>query len=186
MRKILRTATVVVFSYLRLIRDGWLLNDGVRLGSFFQSVLGKGTHIQTAAGGKFRSQGRIRLRPFVQIKVQGGELEVGKRFFANNFSTITCRNKIIIGDDCLIGHNVHIYDSNHVVRNDKRFSDGDYKLSMVMIGSNVWIGAGSIILPGVTIGDNVVIAAGSIVTKDVPANTICIQKRLTQHKSIDG
>lgn len=42
----------------------------------------------------------------------------------------------------------------------------------VIIGNNVWIGGGAIILPGVTIGDNVVIVAGSIVTKDIPDNVI--------------
>lgn len=42
------------------------------------------------------------------------------------------------------------------------------------IGKNVWIGAGSIILPGVTIGDNTVIGAGSVVTKDIPANVVAV------------
>ena len=41
-----------------------------------------------------------------------------------------------------------------------------------MIGNNVWIGGGAIIMPGVTIGNNVVIGAGSIVTKDIPSNVI--------------
>ena len=184
MRKALRTAIIVVFSYLRLIRDVYLLNDGVHLGSFFQSVLGQGTHIQTGMGGTLRSEDRIRLRRFVQIKIEGGELKVGKRFFANSFTSITCRNKIIIGDDCMFGHNVHIYDHNHVVGKGIIFNESDYELDQVKIGSNVWIGGGSIILPGVKIGDNVVIAAGTVVTKDVPANTICFQERLTEYKSI--
>ena len=42
----------------------------------------------------------------------------------------------------------------------------------VIIGNNVWIGGGAIIMPGVTIGNNVVIGAGSVVTKDVPDNVI--------------
>mgnify|MGYP003372065288 FL=1 len=41
-----------------------------------------------------------------------------------------------------------------------------------MIGNNVWIGGGAIIMPGVTIGDNVVIGAGSVVTKDIPDNSV--------------
>ena len=48
---------------------------------------------------------------------------------------------------------------------------------MVVVGKNVWIGAGVIILKGVTIGDNAVIAAGSIVTKDVEPNVMLLQKR---------
>ena len=42
----------------------------------------------------------------------------------------------------------------------------------VVIGDNVWIGGGAIILPGVTIGNNVVIGAGSIVTKDIPDDVV--------------
>lgn len=42
----------------------------------------------------------------------------------------------------------------------------------VIIGRNVWIGAGAIILPGVTIGDGSVIAAGSVVNRDVPDNVM--------------
>lgn len=42
----------------------------------------------------------------------------------------------------------------------------------IKVGSNVFIGIRSIIMPGVTIGDNVVIGAGSIVTKDIPSNTV--------------
>lgn len=44
----------------------------------------------------------------------------------------------------------------------------------IHIGSNCWIGAGVIILPGITIGDNVVIGAGSVVTKDLPSNVVAV------------
>ena len=37
----------------------------------------------------------------------------------------------------------------------------------VVIGHDVWIGHGAIILPGVTIGHGAVVAAGAVVTKDV-------------------
>lgn len=37
----------------------------------------------------------------------------------------------------------------------------------INIGSNVWFGANSIVLPGVTIGDGVVVGAGGVVTKDI-------------------
>lgn len=41
-----------------------------------------------------------------------------------------------------------------------------------VIGSQCFIGARSIIMPGVTIGDNAIVAAGAVVTKDVPPNTV--------------
>jgi phosphonate metabolism protein (transferase hexapeptide repeat family) len=37
----------------------------------------------------------------------------------------------------------------------------------VVIGNDVWIGHGAIVLPGVTVGDGAVLAAGAVVTRDV-------------------
>lgn len=57
-------------------------------------------------------------------------------------------------------------------------------LDSVVIKKNAWIGAGTIILKGVTIGVNAVVAAGSVVTKDIPDNSILIQKRQSVYKAI--
>ena len=42
----------------------------------------------------------------------------------------------------------------------------------VIIGNNVWIGSGVIILPNVTIGDNCIIGANSVVTKSFDKNSV--------------
>ena len=52
------------------------------------------------------------------------------------------------------------------------FQRSDLFPKPIHIGKRVWVGSGSIVLPGVTIGDNSIIGAGSIVTKDVPSNVI--------------
>jgi hypothetical protein len=44
----------------------------------------------------------------------------------------------------------------------------------ITIGSNVFIGYESVIMPGVTIGNNVVIGARSIVTRDIPAGSVAV------------
>ena len=41
-------------------------------------------------------------------------------------------------------------------------------LRPTVIGRDVWIGAGSIILAGVEIGDGAIVAAGTVVTKGIP------------------
>lgn len=43
-----------------------------------------------------------------------------------------------------------------------------------VIGNDVWIGAGVIILPGICIGDGAVIGGGSVVTKDIPPYAIAV------------
>ena len=89
-------------------------------------------------------------------------------------------NRITIGDNALIAPGVHIYTVFHPVSARERFHTsigGSFPFAVsrtapVAIGNNVWIGGGSIILPGVTIGDNVTIGAGSVVTKSLPANVL--------------
>lgn len=49
---------------------------------------------------------------------------------------------------------------------------GVSRVGRVDIGNNVFVGHGSIILPGVRIGDNCIIGAGSVVTKNVPDNSV--------------
>ncbi len=44
--------------------------------------------------------------------------------------------------------------------------------SPVVLGHDVWVGHGAIILPGNTVGTGAVVAAGAVVTRDVPAYTI--------------
>ncbi|MEY8386018.1 sugar O-acetyltransferase [Oscillospiraceae bacterium 38-13] len=90
-------------------------------------------------------------------------------------------NVIRIGDRALIAPNVQIYTAFHPANAGDRFGepreDGSFafcktQTAPVIIGDNVWIGGGVIIMPGVTIGDNVVIGAGSVVTKDIPSHVI--------------
>lgn len=57
--------------------------------------------------------------------------------------------------------------------------------SPIHVGSNVFIGLGTIILPGVTIGDNVVIGAGAVVTRDIPSNCVAAGVPARRIKSIE-
>ena len=77
---------------------------------------------------------------------------------------------ITIGDNVTFGPRVHIlaHDaSTKVFLNHTRVAN-------VRIGSNVFIGAHSIVLPGVTIGDNVIVGAGSVVTHDIPSESVAV------------
>jgi acetyltransferase-like isoleucine patch superfamily enzyme len=45
---------------------------------------------------------------------------------------------------------------------------GRPSLRPTLIGRDVWVGAGSIVLSGVEIGDGAIVAAGTVVTKNIP------------------
>lgn len=111
----------------------------------------------------------------------GNNIYIGNNTEINMNCTFLDDNKIIIGKNGLIAPNVQIYTAFHPTNAIDRFElpkeDGSFEFCKtrtkpVIIGDNVWICGGVIILPGVTIGNNVVIGAGSVVTKDIPDNKI--------------
>ncbi len=75
-----------------------------------------------------------------------------------------------------IGNNVTLAPRVHILAHDASTKEhlGYTKVACVKIGNNVFVGAGSIVLPGVAIADNVIIGAGSVVTKDVPEGMIAV------------
>lgn len=88
-------------------------------------------------------------------------------------------NKIVVGSRVLIGPDVKIYTATHPINSNERFKQKPNKYTYVVtiakqveIGDDVWIGGGSIILPGVSIGKNCTIGAGSVVTKSIPDNSV--------------
>lgn len=102
----------------------------------------------------------------------GSNIESGKNLYINFGCTILDCAKVRFGDNVMIAPNVGIYTASHPLNHIQRHIElKEYALE-INIGSNVWIGANSVILPGVTIGDNVVIGAGSVVTKNIPSNVL--------------
>lgn len=75
-----------------------------------------------------------------------------------------------------IGNNVTLARRVHILAHDASTKSflGYTKIGNVIIGDNVFIGAGSIVLPNVKIGNNVIIGAGSIVSKDIPENCVAV------------
>lgn len=131
-----------------------------------QLVAQKGSLIDIK--GSFHARDNVYMEAF-----GGGRINVEKKVYINRNCIIVAKENITIGEGALIGANTVIYDHDH---NKGHEEEGLFVSSPIVIGKNVWIGAGTIILRGVTIGDNSTIAAGSIVTKSVPANSLYYNK----------
>lgn len=114
---------------------------------------------------------KIRGSIYVSHLIKDG-CRIGKNFHAQQGTIIDPGHcwLIDIGDNVTLAPNVHILAHD---ASTKKFL-GYTKIARVFIGNNVFIGAGTIILPGVHIGDNVVIGAGSIVTHDISSNSMAI------------
>jgi maltose O-acetyltransferase len=97
----------------------------------------------------------------------GYNISVGAGVFLNFNCVILDVVSVSIGAGTQIGPAVQIYTADHPRDPAVRRSGAEFGRPIV-IGCNVWIGGGAIILPGVTIGDDAIIGAGSVVTRNVP------------------
>lgn len=103
----------------------------------------------------------------------GKNLHFGNRVYANFNLTVVDDGEIFVGDKVMFGPNVIIATANHPIEPSLREDCMQYN-KPVHIGENVWVGAGTVIVPGVTIGKNSVIGAGSVVVKDIPENVVAV------------
>ena len=98
-----------------------------------------------------------------------------------NGVSITAYKKVIIGENCQIASNTFIADTDFhpispierlkQVKGEKYSFDSVNKKGIV-IGDNVWICWGAIILKGTKIGNNSIVGAGSVVKGNFPENVV--------------
>ncbi len=105
----------------------------------------------------------------------GKLISIGANTFVNASCFFLDNNKIVIGQNGLIGPYVQIYTAGHplkavdrIVKTPEGTSRYKTVTAPVRIGDNVWIGGNTSIMPGIRIGNDVTIGAGSVVTKDLP------------------
>ncbi|WP_047248575.1 CatB-related O-acetyltransferase [Chromobacterium subtsugae] len=103
--------------------------------------------------------------PSVSDWNDGGALEIGA------FCSFAADVKILLG-----GHHrsdwVSTYPFPAMFPKAADIPDHCVSRGPVVIGSDVWVCSGAVVLSGVRIGDGAVIAAGAVVTRDVPPYAI--------------
>jgi acetyltransferase-like isoleucine patch superfamily enzyme len=123
----------------------------------------KQRNLQTAVSGL----GHFRLFRGNCLARYGSNIELGERVFFNFNCIVLDVCRVRIGDYTLFGPAVQVLTPMHPL--DAALRRKQEYGKPVDIGSDVWVGAGALILPGVTIGSGTVIGAGSVVTRDVTA-----------------
>ena len=107
---------------------------------------------------------------------RGGRIHVGKNCGLSNCAIVS-DTEVTIDNGVMVGGGVKIYDTDfHNVEASRRSLErvGVYhgRSTRVLIKSNAFIGAHSLILKGVVVGENSVVGAGSVVTASIPDNEV--------------
>ena len=163
---------VLKVRYGSRLHMGWIQSfEKIRL------QIGKGASVVIG------SYNQNRVQMYIGV-LNGGELNIGSHCFFNINSSITCAEKIVIGNNCKFGNNLVVIDHDHNYRANGIYSgdNPEFISSPVIIGNDVWIGANVVILRGTEIGDNCVIAAGSVVKDIIPPNTLFVKGERRSYK----
>lgn len=103
----------------------------------------------------------------------GGDMTIGDKFSSNKNCSFSCNKSISFGEDCLLGWNVHIRDSdNHtvIINGCPKETDKD----TVIIGDHVWLCANVDVLKGAVIPNNSIVAYRACVLGKFHENNILL------------
>ena len=147
-------------SVLNILNKYSLNNDAYRLLKYRRKIMRGGKLISYYYKIKYNKI-CLRNNSFIPISARIGDNIV----FPHGLAGIFISQKAIIGDNCVIFHQVTIGSNN------LKDSNG---YGAPIIGNNVYIGAGAKIIGNVKIGDNVRIGANAVVVNDIPANATVV------------
>lgn len=128
---------------------------------------------------RVRGPGRIVLgddliiadRTDIYTHARDALVTIGDRSYLNG-TRFGCARAITVGPGAILA-DARFFDTDmHPLGRDRHSKAAPIGTAPVVLGSNVWVGAGAFVLKGITIGDHSVVAAASVVTKDVPPDTI--------------
>ena len=126
------------------------------------------------------------IYPSATIRIDQGWMETGMEVsFGSGCHIYEPRAGLTIGDHCMIGGGVLICGVNHGhAAKNIPMRRQTAESEPIVIGQNVWIGMGAIILPGVTIGEDAIVAAGAVVTSSVPCGALVrgVPARFIRHR----
>lgn len=109
---------------------------------------------------------------YLKIVADAATLRLGEHTFIGRGVEFDILSSVSVGSHSLVAPRCFITDHVHGIRPDLRIDQQPCEAQPVLIGSDVWLGAGTVVLPGVKIGDGAVVGANSVVTSDVAPYTV--------------
>lgn len=151
-------------------RAGWLRLRGARMGEKVR--IGARCRVSHPAGVRLGARCWIEGEAWFKMAGRSARLEVGAQTFIGRGCHLNVLDSITIGAHTLLGPGCVLVDHNHGTLAGLRIDQQPCVAKPISIGSDVWCGAGVVVLPGVTIGDGAVVGAQAVVTHDVPPMTV--------------
>ena len=142
--------------------SGAIIGKGVKLGNIVMTI-----PEQIAIGDNCLIEDNVRLR--IGGAWKASSISIGYNSFIGNATQINVGGEFKIGNNCMVAPLCIFSDAHHSFdRIDISMNQQRCIYKPIIIGDDVWIGTGSIVLQGVNIGQGAVIAAGAVVTKSIP------------------
>lgn len=104
---------------------------------------------------------------YLKMVADTASIKIGDCAFFGRGVEFDVLGDISVGAHTVIAPRCFVTDHNHGIRRELRIDQQACSVKRVVIGADVWLGAGVVVLPGVTIGDGAVVGAQSVVTRDV-------------------
>lgn len=172
--RLVRAAIARLRPVLFALRRAWVVcsRPGVTLAP--DVALSADVLLQATDGGSIIVGRRCTLSRGVMIYAHGACVEIGDDTFVGPWTIVSAKAGVRIGPHGLIAERVSIRDQDHDIHGarDAPIGAAGYRSAPILIGDDVWIGAGAAVLKGVSIGPGAVVAANAVVVADVAARDI--------------
>lgn len=130
------------------------------------------------------------INRFCILQAKRGDLRIGERSVLGTHSQVVSTNGCRIGNDVNTGPQCYLGGSRHgIARNGRPMMDQETSSrGPLIVGDDVWLGAGVRVMEGVRIGRGAVVGAGAVVTRDVPDHAVVagVPARLLGFRGSDG
>lgn len=103
------------------------------------------------------------------------EIVIGDDVYLGRRCSVSCMNRISIGNQVTFGDNVYVADSNHGYELlDRSVLRQPLVGGSIAIGEGAWLGYGVVVAGTVTIGAHTVVGANSVVTRSLPDRVVAV------------
>jgi acetyltransferase-like isoleucine patch superfamily enzyme len=150
------------------IRDGVQLSGDISIAS--NSDIGR--HVEMS--GNIALGERCVVGSFTILSTAAtAKLDVGIDTSINSYTVVGAMERVRIGDHCIFAAFVSITDATHGIEDlSIATKHAPITAKPVIIGDNVWLGSGTMVMMGSHIGNDAVVGARSLVRGDLPDRSV--------------